>query len=171
MNRCLREEALWFVFEGGGERKEREHVERCERCSTRLRQLQSEVQTLSQVLREVPPAPVKVFTPHRFFWPWVPLMAAGVAALMFVWNGLLLQNPRKPQATTLSAAQQEEIVKILENEVYDALFTNDGLVAIEFSSRVSTLAYVQAALDGGWPCEPRRAVCDQSPFFLRIKNR
>jgi hypothetical protein len=92
-----------------------------------------------------------------------------------VWNGLLTQELRPPQPTASTALRQEEIVEILADEVSSALFTNDDLAAVEFSTRVSTLAYVQAALDGGWPCERhqarRRAVCAQRPFFLTAEDQ
>jgi hypothetical protein len=70
--------------------------------------------------------------------------------------------------------QNEEMVNVLEKEVYSALFTNDDLDVAEFPSRMSTLTYVQAALDGGWPCERgpllQRAACDQRPFFLAMED-
>ena len=171
MSRCLRDQALWLVFEGEGSEKDRAHVEGCHSCATRLRRLQKEVETLSQVLREAPPDSTTTATARSFSWRWVPVVATGAAALVFIWTGLYRETPDLPQATTANAPRQEEIVTILENEVYDALFTNDDLPAIEGSSQVSTLAYVQAALDGRWPCEhrhaPRRTVCDQHPFFVK----
>jgi len=170
MSRCLRDEALWLVFEGAGNQRDQAHVEQCEQCSARLRQLRNEVQLLSQVLREAPPVPTKVDVQHAFPWRWVSVVATGATALLLVWSGFLTRDSRSPQSPASDAARQEEIVKVLENEVYDALFTNGELPAVELASRVSTLAYVQAALDGRWPCERRRApsrtVCDQQPFFL-----
>jgi hypothetical protein len=174
MSRCLREEALWLVSEGGGSRVDREHVEHCEKCSARLRQLKSDVQLLSWVLRETPPVQAKDFAFRGSLWRWASVAAVGAVALALVWNGLLTRELRPPQPTASTVARQEEIVDILADEVSSALFTNDDLAAVEVSARVSTLAYVQAALDGGWPCERRqarrRAICDQRPFFLTAED-
>jgi hypothetical protein len=175
MSLCLREEALWLVFEGAGSRLDREHVEQCEKCSARLRQLKSDVQLLSWVLRDPPPAPATAHTPRVLRWRWVSVIAVGAAALAFVWNGWLTREVRPPQPTASTVTRQEEIAEILADEVSSALFTNDDLPAVEVSTRVSTLVYVQAALDGGWPCERRqarrRAVCDQRPFFLTAEDQ
>jgi hypothetical protein len=119
--------------------------------------------------------PLEALAPRVFPWRWVSVVAAGAVIFALVWNGFLTRNPRSSQLPAFPAMRQEEVVKVLENEVYDALFSNDDLAAVEFSTRVSTLAYVQAALDGGWPCERRRtserAVCDQRPFFLRAGDQ
>ncbi|MGE0681202.1 MAG: hypothetical protein AB7P69_09940 [Candidatus Binatia bacterium] len=175
MRRCLREEALWLVFEGSGSRVDREHVEHCEKCSTRLRQLKTDVQFLSRVLRDPPPAPAAAHTPRVLLWRWASVVAVGAAALALVWNGWLTWKVRPPQPTASTMTRQAEIVEILADEVSSALFTNDDLAAVEISARVSTLAYVQAALDGGWPCERRPArrgaVCAQRPFFLTAEDQ
>jgi hypothetical protein len=74
-----------------------------------------------------------------------------------------------------SLAREKEIVDMLENDVYTALFTNEDLNLVTVPARVSTLAYVQAALDGGWPCERaglrKQEVCEQRPIFLARENR
>jgi hypothetical protein len=175
MNRCLHEEALWLVFEGGGSRVDREHVEHCEKCSAWLQQLKRDVQLLSWVLQNPPPAPAVTHAPRVLLWRWVPVVAVGAAALALVWNGLFTREVRPPQSTSSTVVRQEEVVEILADEVSSALFTNDDLPAVEVSARVSTLAYVQAALDGGWPCERRQArrgaVCDQRPFFLTAEDQ
>ena len=175
MSRCLREEALWAVLEGGGSRVDREHVEHCEKCSARLRQLNSDVQLLSRVLRETPPIQAKIVAFRGFPWRWASAAAVSVAVLAFVWNGLFMRELRPPQPPAPIVMHQEETVEILADEVSSALFMNDDLATVEFSTRVSTLAYVQAALDGDWPCErhpaQRRVVCDQRPFFLTAEDQ
>lgn len=175
MSRCLHEKTLWLVFERNGSRADRAHVEHCENCSARLQQLKSDVELLSWVLRGTPPVQAKSSAFYGFPWRWAAVATVSVAILVFVWNGLLTQEGRPLQPATATGVRQEAIVETLADEVSSALFTNDDLLAAEFSIRVPTLAYVQAALDGGWPCErhpaSRRVVCDQRPFFLLVEDQ
>ena len=174
MNHCLQEEALWLLSEGSGSEKTRTHVANCAQCTERLQQLTSDVQVLSHVLQEAPPQVVVTRSQRALAWGWISLAAACVATFALVWS---LAPPREPIPRRMNAApvmQNEEMVNVLEKEVYSALFTNDDLDVAEFPSRMSTLTYVQAALDGGWPCErgplPQRAACDQRPFFLAMED-
>jgi hypothetical protein len=174
MSRCLRDEGLWVLHEGGGNDAQRVHVKECVKCAARLQQLGSDLRVLSQVLREAPPI-AAVERARRGSWRWAPLAAACAAAVFVVWNGIVIDQ-RPTQTTTVASAQRDqEIIETLEHEVYDSLFTNEDIDLALMPRRVSTLTYVQAALDGGWPCERatlfKRAACDQRPFFLMGENR
>jgi hypothetical protein len=103
------------------------------------------------------------------------VVAAGAAIAFALWNGVLTEDSPRQRPTVSSVVREKEIVEVLEKDVYAALFTNEDLDLIAAPTRVSTLAYVQAALDGGWPCEraaPRQqTICDQRPIFLVRENR
>lgn len=176
MSRCLGEKALWAVHEGEGSQKERAHARNCARCAARLQQLGGDLRVLSQVLCEAPPVPASAPVRRPLVWRWVAFAAvAGAASLALLWNGALTLDPSARKAPQAAFMRQEEAVDILEKEVYSALFTNVDLDMIALPARVSTLTYVQAALDGGWPCEPatllKRATCDQRPFFLLFEDQ
>jgi hypothetical protein len=174
MSQCLQDETLWLLSEGGGNEETRAHVANCAQCAARLQQLTSDLQVLSHVLQEAPPQ-VAVKRPRRAWaWRWISLATACAATLALVWSLDPLREPVPQRTSAASTMQNEEMANVLEQEVYSALFTDDGLEVTEFPSSLSTLTYVQAALDGNWPCERsqllQRATCDQRPFFLAVED-
>lgn len=175
MSRCLRDEELWLCHEGGGRDAQRAHVAECAKCSARLRQLGEDLRVLSQVLREAPPDPAPARSRSLLSWRWIPVAAACAATFFFLWPELPTKEPSSYRTTTSSVAREKAIIDILEHDVYTALFTDEDLGVVDAPARVSTLAYVQAALDGGWPCERagfrKQKVCEQRPIFLTIENR
>lgn len=174
MNRCPRDEELWLLHEGGGNDTHRAHVEKCAKCSVRLRQLREDLRILSRVLREAPPSPALARSRTLLSWRWIPVAAVSAATLVVLWHEILTKEPPRQRATVSSIAREKEIIDALENDIYPALFTEEELDVTTLPARVSTLAYVQAALDGGWPCERaglrKRKVCEQRPIFLGNAN-
>ena len=175
MNRCLRDEELWLLHEGEGSEAHRTHMAVCGKCSVRLRQLGEDIHLLSRTLREAPPVPTPARSRSFLSWRWIPVAAACAATIFILWNGVPTKEPSRHRTTVSSVAREKEIINMLENDVYTALFTDEDLDLVTAPARVSTLAYVQAALDGGWPCERtglrKQEVCEQRPIFLGIENR
>lgn len=175
MNRCLRDEELWLLHEGGGSDAHRTHMAGCGKCSVRLRQLGKDIRVLSRVLREAPLVPASARSRSFLSWRWIPVAAACAATIFVLWNGVPIKESSQQRTTVSSVAREKEIINMLENDVYTALFTDEDLDLVTVPARVSTFAYVQAALDGGWPCERaglrKQEVCEQRPIFLGIENR
>lgn len=175
MNRCLRDEELWLLHERSGSDVHRTHVAECAKCSARLRELGEDLRVLSRVLREAPPDPAPARWRSLPSWRWIPVATACAAAIFVLWSGVPTKEPPRQRTTASSLVREKEILDILEHDVYTALFTDEDLGLVDAPARVSTLAYVQAALDGGWPCERagfrKQKVCEQRPIFLTIENR
>jgi anti-sigma factor RsiW len=54
MNRCLKDQMLLLLHDGEGTGAERAHLTECEACARRYRQLESDLKTVTQALRQAP---------------------------------------------------------------------------------------------------------------------
>ena len=150
MSRCLREQTLLWVYEGEGTSRERAHVETCAACATRYQRLVHDLEVIGQVLRE---APSSGAVPHRrssLRLRWMPVAAALAVALLVVWGGVRMQSPAPPEVP--GDARNDDAVLFLE-EVSTLLFATDDAGAAAIPTPVSPAVYLQAALQGEWPCE------------------
>jgi hypothetical protein len=98
------------------------------------------------------------------------MAAAFAATLALVWGGLWLQQ----SFHAARHAGNEEVLRFLENEVSPALFATVDAHEVEVPAPVSNLTYVEAALEGEWPCEQQGlfldTTCDVHPFPLLVRG-
>lgn len=178
MKGCVSEKRLLAFCEGRGTIPERAHVKGCKSCTTRLQQLTADLALLVHVLRE-PPPPLPHAVPARrsLRFAWVPLVVVGIVVMLFLWSkegGLSI--PIRASSTPGVAAQvhEKEIAEFLTKEVVPALFATQEFSARGLPEHATTLAYLAAALDGGWPkerCEQRRTRgCESDPFALLFEE-
>ena len=175
MSRCLSEETLLLLSEGEGTREDRAHLTKCQVCTIRYQRLGKDLTLLGQVLREPPPRPV-VFRERRFpALRWVPVAVAGVTIVVLLWGrgqwSELSQAPPTippPSPTAADEIQDEDLARFLAKAVGPAIFSTADLGVKDLPQRATSLSYLQAALDGGWPnerCEEGRTKdCDSDPF-------
>jgi len=148
-------------------------VEQCSACAARYRQLASDLKVLGQVLREAPPLQA-AFRPLRARQiRWVPAVAVMTATLLLVWGQEWLRMLTLP-VSPLETRKNEEMVRFLTKEIPLALFSTVELNPGTLPTHATNLAYLQAALDGGWPSEPcepsRTANCEPDPFSLLLEE-
>jgi hypothetical protein len=91
------------------------------------------------------------------------------ATLLLAWGQEWLRVLTLP-VSPREARKNEETVRFLTKEIPLALFSTTDLNPGKLPPHATDLAYLQAALDGGWPsepCEPARATdCEPDPFSL-----
>jgi hypothetical protein len=179
MKRCVSEKRLLALFEGRGTIPERAHVKGCESCTVRLQQLSAELALLVQVLREPPPPlPQAVPVQQSFRFGWVPVAVVGIVIALFLWSKeWRLPVPVWTSLTPGSSVQvhEKEIAEFLTKEVVPALFATQEFGNRRLPAHATTLAYLAAALDGGWPqerCEQKRVQgCESDPFALLFEEQ
>ena len=173
MSRHLRDEGLWSLHEGGGTGADRTHVEQCSACAARYRQLASDLKVLGQVLREAPPLQAAPRPRRARQIRWAPAVAVMTATLLLVWGQEWLRMLTLP-VSPIEARKNEETVRFLTKEIPLALFSTAELDPGKLPAHATNLAYLQAALDSGWPsepCEPSRTTdCESDPFSLLLEE-
>lgn len=171
MTHCLREYVLVMLYIGEGTQEEHNHLASCERCAQQYQHLVHDWQRIEHLLRTPPPQPMKIRSAVPFPQRWVPITAMMVVATVLVvlasthWS----QIPLLEATATISPV---DAVRFVETTVVPALFANDALPADVLPTPVSDETYVQAALDGEWPCEqevsPSSLSCGVHSFPLFI---
>lgn len=170
MNTCLRNRALLLLSAGEGTSKQQAHLATCASCATRYRRFVRDLEAIEQMLREPSPLPTvsRRFLPLRLRWR--PMTAAFSAMLVLVWGGLWLRQSARPLVSR--EARTEDISRFLADEVSPALFATVDVRTAPILAPVSNSVYLQAALEGGWPCEWQEPfltpVCEIHPFPLLL---
>ena len=145
MTRCLRRQALFVVSQGEGLPWQRSHLMRCHRCAERYRELVGASELAARILREGP-LPERVPQPRSVLRPWpVAVLAATGLALALVWRGVPGGWP--PQATVMEEADEDAGLSLAH--VSEFAFAADEFDAPSDADGT----YLEAALDGEWPCE------------------
>lgn len=167
MSRCLRDQTFLLLYEGEGTGVHRAHLEACAACAARYQRLVHDLEVIGQVLREAPPPQAVPHRSHPLRIRWVPVTAALALTLALVWGGVWMRGPSPPG---LPAGARNEAILLFLEEVSAALFSTVDASAAVMPTPVSNFAYLQAALEGEWPCEWQEAFfnpgCDDHPFPL-----
>lgn len=179
MKTCLSEESLLLLYEGEGSCDEQTHLAKCQICTIRYERLGKDLKLLGQVLREPPPQTVEIRERRSPMLRWVPVaMAGAAAALLLSWSldqvpemtHLPVPTRPHPAPTSADEVQDEELARFLTKVVGPAIFSTTDFVVASVPQRATNLAYLKAALDGGWPLdrceEDRPQQCDGDPFAL-----
>jgi len=184
MNRCLSDDSLLLLYEGSGTRTHQEHLASCESCRAHYERLARDLQLIGRVLRDPPPVEEVSAFPHSRLIRWIPVAVVSAAAFFLLWGKGWIENlpfPRRLSQTPLSApassmeVRDEELAVLLAKTVTPALFSAVDLRGGKLPEHATNLAYLKAALDGGWPsekCEQARSdKCDNDPFGLLFENQ
>jgi len=151
MKRCLREYTLVILYLGEGTQEERIHLASCEGCSQRYQHLAQDWQRIEHSLRAGPPQHMRVRPVPSLTQRWVPVAAALAAIVLLVLASVRGWHPASPVVE--KTTPQEEVVNFVETTVGPALFADETIPSVLPPTPVSSETYVQAALDGEWPCE------------------
>jgi hypothetical protein len=138
MTTCVSDESLVAIATGEGTAAERAHLRACRRCAERASALNDDLRVVRHALLEGPlPTTAR---PAR--WAWLPVTGAlaATAVVALVWAASPAMRAHPPSAAPLASLASDVSVA-----VFDA---PDRSVA----AHASDSAYLEAALNGGWPC-------------------
>ncbi|MBM4255254.1 MAG: hypothetical protein FJ147_05090 [Deltaproteobacteria bacterium] len=177
MNPCVSEEVLLSVYDGDASPEARAHVAKCQICTMRYEHLVKDLKLLGQVLRDPPPQPAPRPVPQPVVRRWFPLVVTSAATAGLVWGymqwtaGWRLESSRPPLSTVrANEVRDEDLARFFSQAVGPAVFSTMELGVTDFPERATNLAYVRAALDGGWPQErcsgEQTRGCENDPFAL-----
>jgi hypothetical protein len=146
MNECLDDWTLFLLTEGEGSAAQRLHVASCATCSRQQRRLLRASEVAGRILREGP-WPERTKRRPRTVVTWLlPLAAAAVLVMAVNMRG---HAPRLVGS---------EAVPLSMTDVSNALFAVD--TQGEDPAPDSQYAYLEAAMDGDWPCEGQETALD-----------
>lgn len=173
MSRCLRDRTLLALVAGEETAHHRAHLTSCQACSTRYQRFVRNLHAIERVLlTTAPPVATPVDRVRPSVW-WAPVAVALTAVLILSWGGFW-QSAFLPAPTPRRTVQSEELFRFLENEVSPALFATTDIGLPAFPAPVSPTDYLQAALDGEWPCDHLEPFpspgCEMSLFSLMLEE-
>ena len=169
MIRCLSEKQLWELYEAGGSASERAHLDSCDACQWHYQHLARDLELIGQVLQEPAPQTVPLVPRRTPSMKWVPAVAALAASGLIVWGAVLVWEPLKMAWTGWSSYDEEtvKIAQMMEHELMPVLFSTTEAGFGSLPEQATDLDYLQAALDGNWPCERSGQACGTDPFSLQ----
>jgi hypothetical protein len=156
MTMCLSDRVLWALSEGDGTAAEREHLERCQLCAHRARQLDEDLVAIGKTLRgPVPAGAVVVSRPKTVNLAWALLAAVIVLGFVGFWSARSVPVGAPAVAVTDGVAALTDLST--------RVFAEDGQ-----SIRPATdLEVIATALDSAGPCEWQPGGCEDEgePLF------
>ena len=152
MSRCLSDGALLSIDDGEGSSVQRTHLKECEVCAVRYRQLEQDLEAISQALREEPPPQTVIHRSRPFALRRLPGAAVLALALLLVWAGVRLW--RNPAAPSLTKGTNNGATWSILDELPSNLFLLTEALALELATE-GTGSYDLAAtvLEADRPCE------------------
>lgn len=172
MTRCLREYTLVMLHIGEGTQEEQTHLADCDHCSQRYQDLRRDWQRIGTAFHGAPPPRKERQPSFSLVQRWGPIAAAMATVVFFFAASTRWWQPTAPVVVTTTP--QEEVASLVEDEdtVVPALFADESLTDVVLPTPVSDETYVQAALDGEWPCEQDEAnsiyACEVPTFSLLL---
>lgn len=173
MNTCLKDSTLLLLLADGGTSEQRTHLDTCDVCASRYRRINHDLQAIEHVLWETSPAPI---VPSRLSIPrvrWLPVAAVLTVIVIVLWSNGWLRHP--PQQSVSTKTATKEVVDLLTREVSPALFATADARVVPIPTPVSTEVYLEAALEGGWPCARQEASpyaeCDFYPLPIFFEEQ
>jgi len=154
MTACLTRRAIFDVFEGDGTAAEHAHLAACGTCRARLREFESAVTTAALVMGHgrLPRTATHRSVVRRTLMPVAAMIAIAVG--LAHWSAP--ESPERGRATAPASRGAPAVLALVE--VSKAFAGNDAVDREHPPD--SDVAYLQAALSGGWPCEGRAAPLD-----------
>lgn len=173
MNICLRDRTLLLLAAGEGTGEQHAHLKTCPPCAARYQGFVRDLEAIEQVLQKTAPSPAVFSLPPFLRARWIPAAAVLTATVLLIWGGVWLQQPS--QLLTANEAAREEVLRFLEDEVSPALFATVDTHVVPVPNPVSNFTYLEAALEGEWPCEQQEPflnpTCEGHPFPLLVKGQ
>jgi len=140
MNRCVSDETLVAIATGEGGAAERTHARQCPRCAARAAALADDLRLLRHALLEEP-LPALDRAPRA---RWIPVAGALAASAVLALAWAVAPWRTAPAAQPIQVAQVSNLALDASVALFDP---SPNTIA-----QVSDGAYIEAALNGGWPC-------------------
>jgi len=172
MSGCLRDRALLLLYYGGGISSQRTHLTKCEVCAARYRQLERDLEAISQVLREKPHPATVAHRSHPFTVRWLPIGAALALALVLVWVSVRIWNPSAERP--LKGTSNGEAWSLVDELPSNLFLLNEAMATGLWTERASSYNLAAAVLEADRPCEwydlPATGMAESSMEDLEISG-
>ena len=164
MTQCLEDKTLFLLSEGEASEEQQSHLQSCQLCTKRYREIERDLRLITQTLqREPSPLPVTASRAPIFF-RFLPIAAGVLLAIALMWGESRLWRPD----SSLEQRFSGDVSQFLE-QVSDAIFDGGSMGEVEPASSDSDLASVQVAL--GENCSDEcRGLFNESPS-LNTKSK
>ena len=149
MIRCLEDKTLFLLSEGEASEEQRSHLQSCQACTERYREIERDLRLITHTLQQEP-AQFRFAAPRApIFLRSLPIAAGILFAIALMWGESRLWRSDSSSEQTLSG----DLSQFLE-QVSDAIFDR-GSREVETASSESDLASVQVALGENCSAECR----------------
>ena len=149
MIRCLEDKTLFLLSEGEASEEQRSHLQSCQACTERYREIERDLRLITHTLQQEP-AQFRFAAPRApIFLRSLPIAAGILLAIALMWGESRLWRPDSSSEQTLSG----DLSQFLE-QVSEAIFDR-GSREVETASSESDLASVQVALGENCSAECR----------------
>lgn len=143
MTRCLRDKTLLMLLEGDGTDKQRSHLESCEACGERYKQMRRDLDLIRHALVQ-DPSPSRVLPPPiPLFYRWIPAAAALAVGIALGWGQSWVW--RADSLALSPRASDIELSQFLD-DVSEAIFAGTNVRTTSAASSDSDFALLQVAL-------------------------
>jgi hypothetical protein len=149
MIRCLEDKTLFLLSEGEASAEQRSHLQSCQACTERYREIERDLRLITHTLQQEP-APFRFAAPRApIFLRSLPIAAGVLLVIALMWGESRLWQPDSSSEQTLNG----DVSQFLE-QVSEAIFDR-GSREVETASSESDLASVQVALGENCSAECR----------------
>ena len=150
MKRCLKDKALLLLHAGGGTSVQRTHLTECESCAGRYRDLGSDLDVISQVLRREPPRQIIDRRLHLRVVRWAPVALAAVLVLIVAWQAArMLRSPAPPSAGTGSV----EFGSLVDELPTNLFLLSEAMAVERGTASGDSNGLTTSVLEADRPCE------------------
>ena len=141
MTHCLEDKALFLLSEGETSEEHRSHLQSCQRCRQRYREIERDLRLITQTLQQEPPLISATASKAPVFSRFLPIAAGVLLAIAFLWGERAFWRPD----ASLEQRFSGDVSQFLE-QVSEAIFDGRSAGEIDPPTSDSDLASVQVAL-------------------------
>ena len=150
MKRCLKDKTLLLLHAGGGTKVQRNHLTECILCAARYRDLGSDLDVISQALREEPPPQIVNRPSHSRAIRWAPAAVVAVLALIIVWQGARMwRSPARPSAST----DNMEFLSLVDGFPANLFLLSEAMAVEPRTTAGESYEWAATILEADRPCE------------------
>jgi hypothetical protein len=150
MIRCLEDKTLFLLSEGEASEEQRSHLQSCQACTERYREIERDLRLITHTLQQEP-AQFRFAAPRApIFLRSLPIAAGILLVIALMWGESRLWRPDSSSEQTLSG----DLSQFLE-QVSEAIFDRGSIREVDTASSEADLASVQVALGENCSAECR----------------
>ena len=164
MIRCLEDKTLFLLSEGEASEEQRSHLQSCQACLERYREIERDLRLITHTLQQ-DPAPFRFAAPRAsIFLRSLPIAAGVLLAIALCGARAGFGGPTRHRSKH-SAATSSQFLE----QVSEAIFDGGNIRGVETSSSDSDLASVQVALGENCADECRGLFNQSSSTNTKLK--